>query len=233
MVPATHESFGLRLRRERERRQIALSSISANSKISVSLFEALERDDVARWPVGIYRRAFIRAYASAIGLDSDATAREFLERFPDPSEPPPAPEAPSPAESPALRPPDARLRLTLADTGATFSRGRLLAGMRRRWAAAGCDAGVVLAVAATMFVVVGRFWAPLSVTMLGYYLGGIVLLGNTPGVCLLGSESGSTSGKQGGNAGRRLTVKAGEIIAQLRARAKSGPVGWWRGLTRV
>ena len=69
MVPASEESFGGRLRRERERRQIALSSISANSKISVSLFEALERDDVARWPVGIYRRSFIRAYAAAIGLD--------------------------------------------------------------------------------------------------------------------------------------------------------------------
>ena len=232
MVPAKEQPFGIRLRRERERRQIALSSISANSKISVSLFEALERDDVARWPVGIYRRSFIRAYASAIGLDADAIAHEFLERYPDPSEPPPVPEPPASAAAPVWRPPDARLRLTLADTGGSFSRGRILAGMRRRWAAAGCDAGVVLAVAVTMFVAVGRFWAPLSVTMLGYYLGGIVLLGNTPGVCLL-AEPRPSSGKQGGNAGRRLAVKAGEILAQLRARAKSGPIGWWRGLTRV
>jgi len=235
MVPPTEDSFGRRLRRERERRQIALSSISANSKISVSLFEALERDDVARWPVGIYRRSFIRAYASAIGLDADAIAREFLERYPDPLEPPPpAPDAPGPIGAPpAPRSSEPRLRLTLADTGATFSRGRILAGMRRRWAAAGCDAGVVLAVAVTTFVVVGRFWAPLSVTMLGYYLGGIVLLGNTPGVCLLASEPRPPSGQQGGHAGRRLAVKAGEVLAQLRARAKSVPVGWWRGLTRV
>src|SRR5689334_15834937 len=33
------ESFGQRLRRERERRQIELSSIAENSKIKVSLFE--------------------------------------------------------------------------------------------------------------------------------------------------------------------------------------------------
>ena len=105
--------------------------------------------------------------------------------------------------------------------------------MRRRSVAAGCDAGVVLALAAAAFVVVGRFWAPLSVTMLGYYLGGIVVLGNTPGVCLLAAERRPPSGQQGGHAGRRLAVKAGEILAQLRARAKSGPIGWWRGLTRV
>ena len=89
------ETFGLRLRRERERRHIALSSISANTKISTALFEGLERDDVSRWPSGIFRKAFIRAYADAIGLDADATAREFLELFPDP-EAPPAVDVPPP-----------------------------------------------------------------------------------------------------------------------------------------
>ena len=83
----TEESFGRRLRRERERRKIALSSISANTKISAALFEALEREDVSRWPAGIFRRAFIRAYAENIGLDADDVVREFLERFPDPAQP--------------------------------------------------------------------------------------------------------------------------------------------------
>ena len=67
----TEESFGGRLRRERERRQIALSSLSANTKIGVALFEGLEREDLSRWPPGIFRRAFIRAYAEGIGLDAD------------------------------------------------------------------------------------------------------------------------------------------------------------------
>jgi transcriptional regulator with XRE-family HTH domain len=76
--------FGARLRAERERRKISLDSIAATSKVSISLFKALERGDVSRWPSGIYRRAFVRAYASAIGLDPEETLREFLEHFPDP-----------------------------------------------------------------------------------------------------------------------------------------------------
>jgi cytoskeletal protein RodZ len=85
--PFADESFGRRLRRERERRQIALASIAENSKIKVSLFEELERDDVSHWPSGVFRRAFIRAYAEAIGVDADETAHEFLQRFPDLNDP--------------------------------------------------------------------------------------------------------------------------------------------------
>jgi len=98
------ESFGRRLRSERERRHIALSSISANTKISVSLFEGLERDDVSRWPSGIFRRAFIRSYADAIGLDAHRITKEFLERFPDLSDPPPAPAEAQPPTPPPRDP---------------------------------------------------------------------------------------------------------------------------------
>jgi cytoskeletal protein RodZ len=83
-------AFGPRLRRERERRQISLTSIAENTKISRSLLEALERDDVSRWPTGIFRRAFVRSYAEAIGLNGDEVVREFSERFPDPTAPPAA-----------------------------------------------------------------------------------------------------------------------------------------------
>src|SRR5262249_62344059 len=82
-------TFGPRLRQERERRQISLTSIAANTKISQSLLEGLERDDVSRWPTGIFRRSFVRSYAEAIGLDPDEIMKEFSERFPDPSEPNP------------------------------------------------------------------------------------------------------------------------------------------------
>jgi cytoskeletal protein RodZ len=80
------DSFGARLRYERERRQIPLRSIAEDTKIGVSLLEGLERDDVSRWPSGIFRKSFIRAYAEAIGLDPDSVAREFVERYPDPLE---------------------------------------------------------------------------------------------------------------------------------------------------
>src|SRR6478736_2794241 len=78
------EKLGARLRQRRERQQIALSTIAEQTKIKLSLLEELERDDVSHWPAGIFRRAFVRAYARAIDLEPDVVVREFLERYPDP-----------------------------------------------------------------------------------------------------------------------------------------------------
>ena len=80
------DSFGSRLRYERERRQIALKSIAESTKIGVTLLEGLERDDVSRWPSGIFRKSFVRSYAMAVGLDPEPIVREFVERHPDPLE---------------------------------------------------------------------------------------------------------------------------------------------------
>jgi transcriptional regulator with XRE-family HTH domain len=80
------ESLGARLRQRREEQAISLSTIADQTKIKLSLLEALERDDVARWPSGIFRRAFVRAYAHAIGLQPDVVVREFLDTHPDPLE---------------------------------------------------------------------------------------------------------------------------------------------------
>jgi hypothetical protein len=141
---------------------------------------------VSHWPAGIYRRAIIRAYATGIGLDPDATTQEFLEIFPDPDQVPAAPvgsgaaAAPAPATATGV----AVLRLTLADARSPFSPGQLLLNMRDRLAAAAIDAGVVGAIGVSVFAAAGAFWLPLAVTMLTYYIGGILLLGNTPGVCL-------------------------------------------------
>ena len=115
-------SFGGRLRYERERRQIALKSIAERTKIGVPLLEALERDDVSRWPSGIFRKSFIRSYAEAVGLDADAIVREFIERYPDPLELPPkvqhvaAPETAGPVS----------IKLTIAWSGSVQQKfGRL------------------------------------------------------------------------------------------------------------
>lgn len=91
------EGFGARLQLRREQQQIDLSVIAEQTKIKRSLLEALERDDLSHWPTGIFRRAWVRSYAQAIGLDGDQTVREFLEVHPDPDEIaattlPPAPE---------------------------------------------------------------------------------------------------------------------------------------------
>jgi hypothetical protein len=75
--------FGARLRTQRERQGISLEAISADTKIRLSLLEELEADNVSHWPEGIFRRAYIRAYAHAVGLEPDPVVREFLETYPD------------------------------------------------------------------------------------------------------------------------------------------------------
>lgn len=75
------KEFGLALRRERERRGIALEAVAESTKIGPALLAGLERGDLSRWPSGIYRRAFIRAYAEAIGLVPDETVVRFERAF--------------------------------------------------------------------------------------------------------------------------------------------------------
>src|SRR5262245_28364127 len=86
------ETLGQRLRAQREGRQITLVAIAEQTKIKASLLDGLERDDISRWPQGIFRRAYVRSYAKAIGLDPEMVVRQFLEIYPDPIEPSPEDE---------------------------------------------------------------------------------------------------------------------------------------------
>ena len=74
--------FGGRLRSVREERGISLRSIADITKISILTLEALERNDIARLPGGIFSRAVVRAYAQQIGADPETTVREFISLFP-------------------------------------------------------------------------------------------------------------------------------------------------------
>ena len=76
------DTFGPRLRAERERRGITLDTIASVTKVGSDLWEGLERNDFSRWPSGIFARAFVRDYARAIGLDSDEVVDEFCRLFP-------------------------------------------------------------------------------------------------------------------------------------------------------
>jgi len=78
------ESFGTRLRRHRECRGVTVAEIAEQTKIKASLLEGLERDDVSQWPAGIFSRAYVRAYAAAIGFDADSAVREFVQLHPAP-----------------------------------------------------------------------------------------------------------------------------------------------------
>ena len=74
-------TFGAFLQNHREGRNLSLHDIAADTKIATRHLAALERGDVRSWPGGLYRRAMVRAYATAVGLDPDVTVIEFTEAF--------------------------------------------------------------------------------------------------------------------------------------------------------
>jgi cytoskeletal protein RodZ len=78
----TSDDFGSRLRDARERRGVSLRQIANATKISMSVLEALERNDISRLPGGIFGRAFVRSYAIEVGLDPEATIQDFVGQFP-------------------------------------------------------------------------------------------------------------------------------------------------------
>jgi transcriptional regulator with XRE-family HTH domain len=82
-MKSNRDTFGARLRAERERRGISLSAIARSTKIKESQFAELERGDDSKWPQGIFRRAHLCAYLSAIGLPSQPLLAEFLQLFPE------------------------------------------------------------------------------------------------------------------------------------------------------
>ncbi len=85
MVEQTTPDFGMKMRRLREERGVSLRQIADVTRISVSVLEALERNDISRLPGGIYGRAFVRSYATEVGLDPEQAVRDFLSQFPQDS----------------------------------------------------------------------------------------------------------------------------------------------------
>jgi transcriptional regulator with XRE-family HTH domain len=158
--------FGSRLRYQRERRNLSLASIAESTKINQAFLAALERGDIAQWPAGLYRRAFIRAYAATIGLTSESIVLEFVRLFPEPGA---APRA-------HVNPPDAAgaLRLTLAPERVT---GQLL----RKVLAASLDACIVIAIGSWVSVMLSlSVWTLTAITAIAYYSTATALWGSSP-----------------------------------------------------
>jgi len=107
--------FGTRLRQARERQGLALRQIADHTKISMASLEALERSEASKLPGGIFARSIVRSYAAEVGLDPDATLREFLERFDDDPRFAAISSAPAaPAVEPAHRAGSTAVKLLLA-----------------------------------------------------------------------------------------------------------------------
>ena len=78
----TPPDVGARLRAAREAKQLSVREIADMTKIPVGALEALEENDVARLPGGIFSRGFVRSYAAAVGLDPKKTTLDFVAQLP-------------------------------------------------------------------------------------------------------------------------------------------------------
>lgn len=175
--------FGAWLRLERERAGVELDRIALETKVSRSLLEALERNDLSRWPAGIFRRAFVRSYAELVGLDADRTVAMFLHTFPDQ-----VCANGSPASAVARA-------AAIASKGSSSSSLRLtLEADTVRWQAATVRAGAALTdlmapitVAFPSGLLGGEplFWKVLAAGAVIYLLVGTVMLGTTPGLWMV------------------------------------------------
>lgn len=79
---SAREAFGPNLRRLRLQRGVTLEQIAHDTKVDVELWRGLESNNLSHWPKGIFARAYVRAYAQAVGADADATVDEFCRLFP-------------------------------------------------------------------------------------------------------------------------------------------------------
>ena len=179
------EAFGPNLRRMRLQRGISLNDIAQRTKVSAELWAGLERNDLSRWPSGIFARAYVREYAHALGIDAEVTVDEFCRCFPQGdrrarrivkgqaelvghelqwSDDVPAADRrttvePAPEERPRVFPRRERLLIAVVDIAAVA-------------AFAGINAALVP---------IG-FWASLGVIAVAYHVASLTTLGCSPAV---------------------------------------------------
>ncbi len=79
--------FGENLRREREALGVSLEDISAATKISVRLLQAIEDEDFDRLPGGVFNINFVRQYARHLGLEEEGIISEYRRLTAPPVEP--------------------------------------------------------------------------------------------------------------------------------------------------
>lgn len=72
-------TFGSALRRTREQRRISLDEIAKETRLSKRYLVALEDEAISKLPGGTYNRAYLRTYATFLGLNPDALVRDYVE----------------------------------------------------------------------------------------------------------------------------------------------------------
>jgi cytoskeletal protein RodZ len=70
-------TFGERLKREREMREVSLKEVTTATRIGPRFLEALENEEWDKLPGGIFNRGFVRSIARFLGLDEENLLAEY------------------------------------------------------------------------------------------------------------------------------------------------------------
>jgi cytoskeleton protein RodZ len=70
-------NFGERLKRERELREVSMDELTKATRISTRFVEALENEDWAKLPGGVFGHGFVRTIARYLGLNEEALLGEY------------------------------------------------------------------------------------------------------------------------------------------------------------
>src|SRR5688500_447912 len=81
------DDIGARLRRAREHRRWSLADVAKRTKLSIDVLQAIERNDFASLPGGMFRKAYVRMLAVEVGLDPNEIAADYCTQFESPIEP--------------------------------------------------------------------------------------------------------------------------------------------------
>jgi cytoskeleton protein RodZ len=93
-------SFGELLKRERDLREISLNELTVATRVPPKFLEALENEEWAKLPGGVFNRGFVRAIAKYLGLSEEHFLAEYDLAHGEHAPPtPPAPADPIPSPS--------------------------------------------------------------------------------------------------------------------------------------
>lgn len=71
------ETLGQEFKRKREERKVSLKEVAEETRVGVRFLQAIEADDFAALPGGVYTRSFIRTYAKYLGLDEENILAQY------------------------------------------------------------------------------------------------------------------------------------------------------------
>ena len=70
-------SLGEKLRQAREERDISISEVSEQTRISALYLESIENDDYRTLPGGIFNKGFVKSFAKLVGVDEQEAMQDY------------------------------------------------------------------------------------------------------------------------------------------------------------